>query len=73
MIGEEKHELSVKLVDKLLVDAFTDKASNIHLEPLRDPATGAHPKGWCLHEGSKEGQAHAQPMRDRGTDGAIRV
>jgi len=36
MIAEEKHELSVKLVDKLFLDAFTDKASNIHLEPLKD-------------------------------------
>jgi len=34
--AEEKKELSRKLIDKMFLDAFTDKASEIHLEPLRD-------------------------------------
>lgn len=33
---EEKDELVQKLVQRLILDAHTDKASDIHMEPLRD-------------------------------------
>ena len=37
--GEEKKELSQKVTNLLFLDAFSDKASDIHLEPLKNGGT----------------------------------